>query len=575
MKRIGLTCVCGTALLLGSAASAQVTGPSSSASPYLTPVAPGAMAVSILTAGDGVTHADGLQNGTADDTYNMVGIPDGLGALDNGDGTFTLFMNHEIGRNQGIVRDHGSIGSFVSEWVIDSNSLQVVSGDDQIKERLVWDEVAAAYKTATPVTSTLGPFDPDSGAADRYCSADLPEVTAFFNPLTGLGTEERIFMNGEETRPPFSDYAGRAFAHVVTGPDDGTSYELPRLGNYAWENSIASPYAQDKTVVMGMDDSDRATGLGIQSSELYMYVGTKTDTGTVIDKAGLTNGNLYGLQITGLTGAAAGENQLNGFASGSYTPSARFAFYNHGDVSADPDGAALQAADNANDVFRFQRLEDGVWDPADPNVFWFLTTDQYDAAADGTGAAVGRSRLFRMTYDDITDPTAGGTIDIVLDGVTATPQPNGEQTFGPQMMDNLTAVLGPDGVTRLVIQEDPGGVAASANIWVFNPNTNDLDLVFEHDEARFGDREFGVNTPATAPFNTNEESSGIIPAFDLLGEGWFLADVQAHYAIGGGEIVEGGQLLALYIPQAIPEPGTLLLLGSGIAGLGIHGRRRA
>ena len=34
---------------------------------------------------------------------------------------------------------------------------------------------------------------------------------------------------------------------------------------------------------------------------------------------------------------------------------------------------------------------------------------------------------------------------------------------------------------------------------------------------------------------------------DILGEGWFLLDVQAHYAILG-ELVEGGQLLALHYP---------------------------
>ena len=32
----------------------------------------------------------------------MVGIPDGLGAFDNGDGTFTVLMNHELGNTQGV-----------------------------------------------------------------------------------------------------------------------------------------------------------------------------------------------------------------------------------------------------------------------------------------------------------------------------------------------------------------------------------------------------------------------------------------------------------------------------------------
>ena len=49
------------------------TGPSSSQSPYVTPTAPGVEVTSILTVGDSVGN------------YTMVGIPDGLGAYDNGD----------------------------------------------------------------------------------------------------------------------------------------------------------------------------------------------------------------------------------------------------------------------------------------------------------------------------------------------------------------------------------------------------------------------------------------------------------------------------------------------------------
>ena len=44
----------------------------------------------------------------------------------------------------------------------------------------------------------------------------------------------------------------------------------------------------------------------------------------------------------------------------------------------------------------------------------------------------------------------------------------------------------------------------------------------------------------------DEEASGIIPA-PFLGADEYLVDVQAHYAIAG-ELVEGGQLLALHVP---------------------------
>ena len=45
----------------------------------------------------------------------------------------------------------------------------------------------------------------------------------------------------------------------------------------------------------------------------------------------------------------------------------------------------------------------------------------------------------------------------------------------------------------------------------------------------------------------DEESSGVIDVSNILGQGWYLFDVQAHYA-NGAELVEGGQLLAFHIP---------------------------
>ena len=53
---------------------------------YLKASMPGVDIVPILTVGDM----------PATNGYRMVGIPDGLGAYDNGNGTFTLLMNHEL-----------------------------------------------------------------------------------------------------------------------------------------------------------------------------------------------------------------------------------------------------------------------------------------------------------------------------------------------------------------------------------------------------------------------------------------------------------------------------------------------
>src|SRR5215210_9310417 len=92
------------------------TAPSSSDSPYLVRMKPGVVLKSILTVGDAVPKA----NAEAGEEYRMVGKPDGLGAFDNGDGTFTVLMDHELPDDAGLVRAHGFAGAFVSRWIVDS-----------------------------------------------------------------------------------------------------------------------------------------------------------------------------------------------------------------------------------------------------------------------------------------------------------------------------------------------------------------------------------------------------------------------------------------------------------------------
>ena len=67
---------------------------------YPIPTAPGVEIQPLISTGDSVP----LAGGPAGSTYRMAGIPDGLGAFDNGDGTFTVLMNHELRNTQGINR---------------------------------------------------------------------------------------------------------------------------------------------------------------------------------------------------------------------------------------------------------------------------------------------------------------------------------------------------------------------------------------------------------------------------------------------------------------------------------------
>jgi len=63
--------------------------------------------------------------------YRMVGIPDGLGAHSNGDGTTTLFMNHEFTRptlSQPVVGGPEYRGAYVSKWILDAEG-NPISGE--------------------------------------------------------------------------------------------------------------------------------------------------------------------------------------------------------------------------------------------------------------------------------------------------------------------------------------------------------------------------------------------------------------------------------------------------------------
>lgn len=489
-------CILGLAVAsTGAQARAQRTGPSSSASSYLLPTNSEWKTTSILTAGDSIGG------------YKMVGIPDGLGAYDNGDGTITVLMNHELPATAGVARDHGGTGAFVSSWVIDKSTLKVISGQDLVQ------------------TVTTG----GSLNFNRFCSADLPAESALYDAGSGLGTQNKLFLNGEESS------GGRAMATVVTGADAGHAYELTAFGGHPWENLLANPGTGSTTLVAATSDSNAPDG------KIYFYQGTKTAIGTDVEKAGLTGGTLSALKVDGL--AAPGETRAFGLSATTETYSAHFTL------------------DTPANGTSFLRPEDGAWDPNHPNDFYFVTTDRLDTH-DAGGTQAGNSRLWVAHFDDIAHPELGGTITALLTGISA--DPNNPDLSQPNMMDNITI----DGLGHVFIQEDVGNAAHNGKVWEYDIATGKLTQILMHDPARFGN----IGLAATAPFTQDEESSGIIDVSSLFGRRTYLLDVQAHYP-NGSELVEGGQLVFL---QETPEPASLTLAVIGIASVcvGVRAKRK-
>jgi hypothetical protein len=264
--KLALGAVLGLAVA-GTALAATGTGPSTTTDPYVVPVADGVDVTSLLTV---ETPTD---DGAASNGYQMVGIPDGLGATGPNGADFTLFMNHEIPLNSpgpGVARRHGVNGAFVSEWQIDPDTLEVEEGQDLIDPGVrYWNYVTHEYSTDATAAGQVPQFA-------RFCSGYLSEPGQLFSSKSDRGYDGQIYFANEE-----NGEGGREFG-VTT---DGQAQQLPRLGLFAWENSLVGLNESDVTYVQGQEDS--------AAGQLHVYVGHKQDGGNAFARAGLTNGHQF------------------------------------------------------------------------------------------------------------------------------------------------------------------------------------------------------------------------------------------------------------------------------------------
>lgn len=483
------------------------TGPSTNVPPYVIPAAAGVDITSLLTVGDLPAR-----NG-----YEMVGVPDGLGAYRKGKKT-TVLMNHELQKTQGIVRAHGSEGAFVSKLTIGPDG-EVLKGSDFIQSARYFDYGTFGDNEGTYVENAPAPY---INAFSRFCSSTLAPAGHFYDADTKVGEKGFIYFATEEDGPSFGPH-GRVF-----GVDKkGVAHQLPHLGLFSWENAVPAPNQTPTTMVLGMEDG------GSTDSELWVYVGTKQKKGTAVDKAGLTNGLSYVVAVD--DGAAGVVNSDAEYRS----------LYDKGDLVAFTlaeipwDASGTDQNDEAKiEGTPLCRIEDGSFDPQNPDHFYFVTT----CGGEGGSSTGG---LWRVVWTNIEQPLLGGTIELLLDGT---------ETVGGVVIPN------PDNMTidthgNLLIQEDPGSSASFARIVAYRLSDGALGEVAMFDPDLFTTGEPGFLT-------TNEESSGIID-MEPLGypAGTFLFDAQVHTGSGLAadpdpmtdnpgtvdEYVERGQLLELLV----------------------------
>ncbi|CAB4862486.1 MAG: DUF839 domain-containing protein [Actinobacteria bacterium] len=478
----------------------------------LATIAGSAVANSVLTKPEYITASTSAAKikplAYAGDTISGVaiqGIPDGMGAYRNEDGTITLLSVHEVPSYGAIgalakAADKGKTiqGISITKLILTKAGDRVSSASDFIKTWSFYNYNTKKYQDTTvgaaPTTQTLGM----DNFISRFCSATLVQAggLSFKDGSTTYGHEGPVFLSGEEDGD--SGY-GRAFAFDM----DGNGINLPRMGLASWENLMPNLKPGKNTVVMGNEDGNAT------DSQLFMYVGTKTTEGTFADKAGLTNGEVHVMSIPDI----ANDNAFRATYGKNKAVDVTFK-----KTIWDAD-MKTQQADHLAQGTEMSRVEDGEWDPTNPNVFYFVTTESNkDPGATKSNPAtptVSRDGggFWRLTFVDGQKPELGAKLELLLDG--------SEDPYLSKP-DNMTVTS--DGI--VLLQEDPGKNDHLARIVAFRPKDGKLAVVAQFNPNYFAPKGSNFMT-------TDEESSGIIDVTSMIAKPgdttkYFYFNAQVH-----------------------------------------------
>jgi secreted PhoX family phosphatase len=279
-------------------------------------------------------------------------------------------------------------------------------------------------------------------------------------------------------------------------------------------------------VVMGMEDGPNALGADAENSQVYMYVGKKDRRAGagVLRRNGLDNGELYVL-----TPADPAKGSEAAFSSGTIDV----------EWTLIPDAGALdeeqlEAASDEAGALRFARPEDGAFNKRNRDEFLFVTT----------GGAAGANVLGRL-YSLRLHPgnvTKGGTLEVIYNADTVIAR-GGDTAISPDNIDVSSSYLmiNEDGTTESrAVMASKG---RDGSIWRFDLDAKGVDpasavRIAELDPPGWDGVSVGPGV---------WETSGIIDASSLFGDGTWLFDVQAHPPTGApaANTVEDGQLLLL------------------------------
>jgi len=463
----------------------------------------------IIASNDAATIKPLAYAGDTISGFTIKGIPDGMGAYRNADGTITLLSSHEvpsyapIGTFEKAQNGNKAIlGSAITKFTLNAAGDRILKASDFISSWSFYNYNTKAYQAspvgAAPTTQTLGM----DKFISRFCAATLVPAggLSFKDGGTTYGYEGAVYLAGEEDGD--SGYA-RGFAFDM----DGNAINIARMGLASWENFAPNVKPGKNTVVMG-DEDGSAT-----DSQLFMYVGTKTTSGTFADKAGLTNGKLHVMSIPNI----ANDNAFRTTYGKNKPVDVTFA-----ETIWDGDMKTQQADHNAKGT-EMSRIEDGQWDPSNPNVYYFVTTESNkDAGAtkenpSEPGVSRDGGGFWRLTFVDGQKPELGAKLELLLDGTEA-----------PYLSkpDNMTMTS--EGI--VLLQEDPGNNAHVSRIVAFRPKDGKLAVVAEFNKDYFA-------KDGSKFMTIDEETSGIFDVTSLVSKP---GDTAKHFYFNAQVHTTGG-----------------------------------
>ncbi len=313
--------------------------------------------VYVVTANSAATVNQILASGdTAGGSAMWQGIPDGMGAVKNPNGTVSVFVNHELATSDPFVaateRAYGGYGTTISKVTTNSAGTAVTKIEDAIKKVSFFDYQAGTH--GTDAVAPDGAPDTDQYGSpnhtinmNRFCAATLVPVSSLsakrseyqtkkVNVKRNVNVRYVVEVNGrnqtvvgkQTKNVPVTLYKnirgawttkkakglvayGTLQPIFITGEEGGDEsrifalntgtgelVQLPALGLGAVENVSIAGGTGKTTVAMIGEDGDSI------DSQLFMYKGTKSTKGLWYERAGLDNGTNHVANISSLVNVA-------------------------------------------------------------------------------------------------------------------------------------------------------------------------------------------------------------------------------------------------------------------------------